>query len=234
MVEAARAPDKHGLALRENEEIPVNVYFHIVAKGPKETDGYIPKAKVDEVMVILNDAYAPTPFRFTLLDTDWTINGSWHNDYEGGDNDYAFKSVLRKGNYSDLNVYSLYDGNGGYAGYIFYDQGKTLAHEVGHWLGLLHTFEGNSCEGDGDYIDDTPYELPIYTIPHFENLQCPADLDTCPDQPGYDPIDNYMDYSKDECKNRFTPQHVTRMIDHWKTFRQTTPPDNSEEHYGDY
>jgi hypothetical protein len=69
-----------------------------------------------------------------------------------------------------------------------YNLGGTAIHEVGHWFGLFHVFQGSSCTGRGDYIADTPIQknatsgCPVFSIP-----------DSCPGKPGYDNIHNYMD-----------------------------------------
>ena len=97
-----------------------------------------------------------------------------------------------------------------------FNQGKTAVHETGHWMGLLHTFEGGSCEGPGDYIDDTPQESE-------STNGCPTDPPkrSCPGQAGDqdDPIHNYMDYSIDSCYTGFTPKQHDRMHHMFNTFR---------------
>jgi hypothetical protein len=96
-----------------------------------------------------------------------------------------------------------------------YNKGGTSIHETGHWLGLLHTFEGYSCDGDGDLIDDTPMQS--------ESTDgCPRKpaKDSCPMNRGVDAIHNYMDYSTDECYENFTPGQVSRVESLWVEMRK--------------
>ncbi|KAE8271751.1 hypothetical protein A4X09_0g602 [Tilletia walkeri] len=86
-----------------------------------------------------------------------------------------------------------------------YNLGRTATHEVGHWLGLYHPFQGESCDvsNPGDYIADTPLQLD----PTFG---CPASKNSCPSA-GNDVIHNFMDYSDDSCMQSFTRGQKTRM-----------------------
>ncbi|KAE8306483.1 extracellular metalloprotease [Aspergillus transmontanensis] len=95
-----------------------------------------------------------------------------------------------------------------------YNRGGTAIHEIGHWNGLLHTFEGESCSSDneGDFIADTPQQSK-------PTEGCPAQKDSCPELPGFDAIHNFMDYSSDECYDSFTPDQVSRMRSMWFAMR---------------
>lgn len=75
-------------------------------------------------------------------------------------------------------------------------RGRTLVHEMGHYLGLLHMwgFEENDCDED-DQISDTPDAFaPNYGCPFHPQLSCGSS----------DMFMNYMDYVDDNCMFMFT------------------------------
>ncbi|WP_158009782.1 zinc metalloprotease [Carbonactinospora thermoautotrophica] len=181
---------------------------------------------------------AVSPFRFVLKGVTYTDNAAWFNQTQPGTSaEYAMKSKLRRGGPDTLNLYTVDTGSqllgwstypheyqndptrdgvvlaydslpgGGRQGY---NQGDTGTHEIGHWLGLLHTFQ-SGCDEPGDYVPDTPPQAKPAT-------GCPPWQDTC-HEPGRDSVDNYMDYGSDTCMVRFTKGQVQRMVDSWRAFR---------------
>lgn len=99
--------------------------------------------------------------------------------------------------------------------------GRTLTHEVGHWLGLLHTFQGGcsggtNCATQGDGVCDTP---PVESASNG----CPVGKNSCtfdsPDLP--DMVRNYMDYSDGTCQNTYTAGQKTRVYGSLASYRNT-------------
>ncbi|MGI8641368.1 MAG: zinc metalloprotease [Pyrinomonadaceae bacterium] len=219
----------------------INVYFHVVNKGSGISNGDIPQSMIDAQMNVLNAAYSGWGYSFSLAATniDRTTDATWYNGCYGT-SETAMKNALHKGTARDLNVYTCNPSNGilGYAtfpsGYnsaplkdgvvllysslpggsaVPYDEGDTATHEVGHWMGLYHTFQGG-CSGNGDYVSDTAAE-------RSEAYGCPAARDTCTGKryPGLDPITNFMDYTDDSCMFEFTSGQDTRMDSQYTSYR---------------
>lgn len=84
-----------------------------------------------------------------------------------------------------------------------YNLGRTMTHEVGHWLGLRHIWGDGNCSVD-DYCADTPNAAaPNYTCNLFNN--------SCTDNPDFDQVQNYMDYTNDACMDTFTQDQKDRI-----------------------
>lgn len=90
-----------------------------------------------------------------------------------------------------------------------YDKGRTMTHEVGHWLGLRHIWGDGNCSAD-DFCDDTPRAS-------TDHGNCGV-YNTC-DDTAYgaatdpnDMVQNYMDYTNDTCMDTFTQDQKDRMV----------------------
>jgi hypothetical protein len=222
----------------------VPVWFHVVS--PDGVVGNVTQTQIDDQIRAMNLGFggfeggANTGFTFRLAGVTRSVNAAWFNAGPGSPDERAMKKALHRGGLDTLNYYSTtaeaylgwaylpgltpsrqyLDGivvdwesmvhtSTRYAGR--YDLGKTATHEAGHWVNLEHTFYGG-CNANGDYVADTP----AMKVP---TSGCPAGKDTCPKDPGLDPIHNYMDYSYDACYFEFTPGQAARAQDSWLYFR---------------
>jgi hypothetical protein len=85
-----------------------------------------------------------------------------------------------------------------------YGTGRTATHEIGHWLGLIHTWGDTFC-GD-DYVADTPQIESAN-----QTTVCTDRFSNCGNGRVRNQIENYMDYSPDVCMNIFTFGQRARM-----------------------
>ncbi|EKT4552125.1 T9SS type A sorting domain-containing protein [Flavobacterium psychrophilum] len=109
-----------------------------------------------------------------------------------------------------------------------YNQGKVLVHEIGHYLGLYHTFQescagtdSSTCNLQGDRVCDTP---PV----NAPNFGCVLGTDSCIEDDNLpDDINNFMDYGDNVCQQWFSEGQKNRMLNLLTVFRSSLiSPDN--------
>jgi len=202
--------------------------------GSSIDEGNIPDAQIQKQIDVLNERFATsaTGLYFKLAAVDRKTNNAWFDFVWDSANEEAMKKELRRGGKADLNIYTANPSDDmlGWATFpsdyndkpwkdgvvllysslpggsrMKYNLGITAVHEVGHWAGLFHTFQGG-CSIFNDSVSDTPVEK-------SEAYDCPTGRDSCPGILwwGLDPIHNYMDYTDDSCMTAFTPGQVNRM-----------------------
>ncbi len=114
-------------------------------------------------------------------------------------------------------------GGGSLDGIVVTGFGNLLTHEMGHYLGLYHTFEGrncnnNNCATDGDRVCDTPPDRSTTNSFSCTNPDNSCGTDTLSNYSNgnftrdtTDQITNFMDYGNDACHNQFTQGQALRM-----------------------
>ncbi|HUQ72701.1 MAG TPA: zinc metalloprotease [Planctomycetaceae bacterium] len=219
---------------------PIPVAFHCVYLDDGFFSiGLLTQLEIQAQIDLLNTTYSGTGVSFFLASTSFTNNEDWFFHSPGSADERNMKLALSSDPRSFLNIYSTGLSQIGLLGYATfpwnlrrnpdldgvvigfdtlpggtatpYDEGDTAVHEVGHWCGLYHTFQGG-CSKRNDNVSDTPAESAAFFGCTF------VQPDSCP-AAGLDPIFNFMDYSDDACLDNFTAGQAARMLKMLTTYR---------------
>lgn len=225
-------------------QLTIRVHFVHITDG---ANGHITQAQREKQIEVLNRAYQTAGITFSYAEEEVVLvdNADWYRMGHGSIRERQCKTQNQAVDPTrGLNFYTAAPGGGllGWATFphlmegdpdmdgvvildgalpdgasVPYNLGGTAVHEVGHWLGLYHTFQGG-CFPPGDEVADTP----AHAGPNYGK---PADSDQphnlCPTAPaGSDcPIHNFMNYVDDDWMNEFTEGQIDRIWSQIGMFR---------------
>ncbi|GKY90431.1 hypothetical protein MPSEU_000016900 [Mayamaea pseudoterrestris] len=258
-------PSGRVLATTKKYTIPVYV-FHTYS--PADAPSALTKSEIRrKYFSFLSHSFRDTPFLFTLKSIRIVESLAFSHCIMGQPSEFKMKKKLRVPGKTSLNIFICNTGGAGsaakswgsvpvmsdsdYDGVVLtnyrllpvddplrWSYISNIAHEVGHWLGLLHTFEGGCLSEPTRFIDgsmiigDAVLDTPAHSGP--TNLQPGKEtcwlldppLNTCPDNvagvdAGDDPVGNTMNYLYSKCRRNatFTAGQVERMVVQHETFR---------------
>jgi hypothetical protein len=234
----AKALAARGLQANATGDVVIPIqYIHI--SNAAGTQGNVTEQQRIDQTAVLNAAYAGTGFVFcydpVAVPPRVTNNDAWFSMAPNSAAELQAKKTLGNQPEKYLNFYTT-NGAGllGWATFPFpsidterdgvvclwsslpggsaapYNEGDTATHEVGHWLGLFHTFQGG-CDGTGDSVGDTQ----DHPNPDFG---CPTTGPSC-NPPASSPVRNFMNYVDDPCMDQFTSGQGSRMRSIVSSFR---------------
>jgi predicted Zn-dependent protease len=247
----------------------IGVHFHVIRDG--NGNGDVTDGMLYAYTQHLNEAYSSAPFTFLMSSVERIDNTAWHKctfsnnreakaahnvpgannlnvyfcDIQNGSGGWSYMPYLAGTDYDGVTMESNYQKHGFREGYI---RRTVLPHEVGHWLGLYHTFQ-DECDStysnngswnsefsyyNGDGVTDTPAHTKGSRDCSRRQNTCPNDVEGV--DPGEDPLDNLMSYAADRCQHNFSPGQKERMVAMYEFYRYDpdapepqlpTPPANT-------
>jgi hypothetical protein len=193
--------------------VQIDAYAHILISQASNEPA---KRSTEAKFQMLNWNFEPWGYHFNLKGVTIVISPEWASGINV--EKYEKQKALRRGNYQALNVYMVETANSAECSYprpasekltdasVVYDgcfvplalsvTSATITHEVGHWMGLAHVFEGGCDSNDG--CDDTFPQAD----PSYGKLQNGEDKKSCPvqSQCSGNGKQNVLNYVSERCK----------------------------------